>query len=93
MVTPNLMLALTKLPAQVILDVGIDLSEMVFITGGSGFNATNTREVLAKTKVKCLVQAYGSTEMGGVVVVDDLQDIVAGSAGVVGPSTLLKVFR
>ncbi len=87
---PNELLELTKYPPEKLDELGVDFSQVIFGTGGSVFNATNTREVLAKTRAKAVIQGYGSTE-AGMVSMDDRDNFVPGSVGNVAPNTLLKV--
>ncbi len=83
--------SLTKMSPEDILSTGADFTEMVLVTGSTHFSAANTRAVLANTNVKSLIQAYGATELGGIVAVDDTENTIAGSVGLVGPNTGLEV--
>ncbi len=88
---PNFLVELAKMPEEKIRELGVDFSEMAFVTGGSGFNATNSQEVADKIKANVVFQAYGSTETSGVCCYDELGDAVHGSAGKIGPNSFLKV--
>ncbi len=87
---PNHLLELSKQPSEQIAQWGVNFSDLTLFTGGSPFNATNTREVLAKAKPRGLVQGYGSTD-GGLFTFDDVDDFAPGSAGLVVPNTQIKV--
>lgn len=90
-ILPNMLTSLTKMSPEDILSTGADFTEMVLVTGSTHFSAANTRAVLANTNVKSLIQAYGATELGGIVAVDDTENTIAGSVGLVGPNTGLEV--
>ena len=90
-VQPNQLTDLSKLSDEDIRSFGLDFSEITFMTGGTVFNALNTKEILKKTGVKSIVQAYGSTEVAGLAVFDREDNFVPGSAGVLSPNFQLKV--
>ena len=90
-VQPNQLTDLSKLSDEEIRGFELDFSNITFITGGTVFNAQNTNEILTKTGVKAIVQAYGSTELAGMATVDKEEHFVAGSAGILAPNFQMKV--
>ena len=69
----------------------MDFSNLTFLTGGCVYNAVNTNEILSKTGVKALIQAYGSTEACAFATIDDVTDFVPGSAGLLAANIQMKV--
>ena len=89
----NLLTELAKLSVDEIKKLNVDLSGVTFMTGGCVYNAVNTNEVLSKTGLKALIQAYGSTEAGGIATLDDEDNFVPGSAGMILPNYQMKVIN
>ena len=88
---PNQLTDLSKLSDEEIRSFELDFSNITFITGGTVFNALNTNEILRKTGVKAIVQAYGSTEVAGLAVFDSEKNFVLGSAGILASNFQMKV--
>ena len=82
---------LSKLSEKEIRSFQLDFSDITFMTGGTVFNAQNTKEILSKTNVKAVVQMYGSTEVSGCISYDTEDNFVPGSAGVLAPNVQMKV--
>ena len=55
-VQPNLLTDISKLSDETLKELDLDFSKISFFTGGTVFSANNTRELLAKTKAKYLIQ-------------------------------------
>lgn len=87
---PNQMLELSKISKEEIDGVGLDFSDMMIVTGGSVFSATNTNEILVKTGLKSIGQLYGCTE-SSFVTIDDADNFCPGSAGLVINNAQIKV--
>ena len=83
---PNFLTNLSKLTDEEIRNMGLDFSEITFMTGGTVFNFTNTNEILSRTGAKAVVQIYGSTEVAGCVTFDNEDNFVPGSAGTLAPN-------
>ena len=69
----------------------MDFSEMIINTGGSTIGPGLTKDALAKTGAKAAVQGYGSTKCCAAGTLDDADNFVHGSAGLVLPHTQIKV--
>ena len=92
-VQPNQLTDLSKLSVEEIRSFQLDFSDITFMTGGTVFNAPNTNEILKKTGIKAIVQAYGSTEVAGVASTDREENFVPGSAGILTPNFQMKVIN
>ena len=90
-VQPNQLTDLAKLSDKDISSFELDFSDITFMTGGTVFNALNTNEILKKTGVKAIVQAYGSTEQAGLAAFDGEDNYIPGSAGLLAPNFHMKV--
>ena len=92
-VQPNQLTDLAKLSDEEISSFELDFSDITFMTGGTVFNALNTNEILKKTAAKAIVQAYGSTELAGLVAFDREDNFIPGSTGVLAPNFQMKVIH
>ena len=89
----NLLTELGKLSEDEIKELDVDFPSMTFTTGGTVYNAVNTKEVLSKTRLKAFIQLYGSTEACGMISMDDDNNFVPGSAGLLVPNYQMKVLN